>query len=81
MNLSVCVKIKLPMEHILYENVMFLFAIALLLFGSDMLLPVIYMLSLGNCFFSDIRPLFENDMLLFANDVFQLENEQLLFLF
>ena len=35
-----CVKIKLPMEHSMYENVMFLFAAALHLFGSDMMSPV-----------------------------------------
>ena len=40
MNLFVCVKIKLPMEHSMYENVMFLFATALHLFGSDMMSPV-----------------------------------------
>ena len=50
MNLSVCVKIKLPMEHILYENVMFLFATALLLFGSDMLLPVSLYVVAGELF-------------------------------
>ena len=49
-SVCVCVKIKLLMEHILYENVMFLFATALHLFGSDMMSPVSVYVVAGKLF-------------------------------